>query len=231
MSLTGGAASAGGREHSEGRGGGEQAGGDAHLVLHSNTHGADTSTRVGVASRGDLTNVWPTSTGSGRSSTPNARTHARRHLARQRHQLGRRGLAAIDERERVLGGDPGASVAVPALEAGVLDQPRRGRLDPPVRLRPARRVAGERRARLGGSRIGLVKNEPALTESGSPGSITMPLPRRRPSTASRTSASGGAVADRARPACAPARRSVSGPETALAQPEGDARARSSGRGT
>ena len=35
-----------------------------------------------------------------------------------------------------------------------------------------------------------MKNEPALTESGSPGSITIPLPRRRPSTAARTSASG-----------------------------------------
>ena len=42
----------------------------------------------------------------------------------------------------------------------------------------------------GSGRIGLVKNEPAETESGSPGSSTMPLPRRRPSTASRTSASG-----------------------------------------
>jgi hypothetical protein len=41
-----------------------------------------------------------------------------------------------------------------------------------------------------GSRIGLVKNEPALTESGSSGSITIPLPRRSSSTASRTSVSG-----------------------------------------
>ena len=39
-------------------------------------------------------------------------------------------------------------------------------------------------------RIGFVKNEPALTESGSSGSTTMPLARRRPSTASRCSPSG-----------------------------------------
>ena len=45
---------------------------------------------------------------------------------------------------------------------------------------------------------GLVKNEPAETESGSAGSITMPLPRRRPSTAPRTSAS-GAVSPSATP--------------------------------
>ena len=35
-----------------------------------------------------------------------------------------------------------------------------------------------------------MKKEPALTESGSAGSMTMPLPRRSSSTASRTSASG-----------------------------------------
>ena len=45
-------------------------------------------------------------------------------------------------------------------------------------------------ANASSGRIGFVKNEPALTESGSPGSTTMPLPRRRESTAARTSASG-----------------------------------------
>jgi len=40
------------------------------------------------------------------------------------------------------------------------------------------------------SRIGLVKNEPALRVSGSAGSSTMPLPHRSASTAARTSPSG-----------------------------------------
>src|SRR3954447_5404089 len=40
------------------------------------------------------------------------------------------------------------------------------------------------------SRIGFVKKDPALTESGSAGSITMPFPRRSASTAERTSPSG-----------------------------------------
>ena len=43
-----------------------------------------------------------------------------------------------------------------------------------------------------------MKNEPALTESGSAGSTTMPLPRRSPSTASRTAAA-GALAPRSTP--------------------------------
>src|SRR5262249_1783771 len=37
---------------------------------------------------------------------------------------------------------------------------------------------------------GFVKNDPALKVSGSAGSSTMPLPRRSPSTAARTSVSG-----------------------------------------
>ena len=45
-------------------------------------------------------------------------------------------------------------------------------------------------ANAAGSRIGFVKNEPADTESGSPGSTTMPFARRSASTASRTAASG-----------------------------------------
>jgi hypothetical protein len=48
------------------------------------------------------------------------------------------------------------------------------------------------------SRIGLVKNEPADTVSGSSESITMPLPRRSASTASRTSCSGARSASSAR---------------------------------
>ena len=51
--------------------------------------------------------------------------------------------------------------------------------------RPARPRAPPRR-----STTGLVKNEPALQVSWSAGSSTMPLPRRRSRTASRTSASG-----------------------------------------
>ena len=41
------------------------------------------------------------------------------------------------------------------------------------------------------TRIGLVKNEPALRWLSSAGSITIDFSLRRPSTASRTSASGG----------------------------------------
>src|SRR3954470_4595052 len=45
-------------------------------------------------------------------------------------------------------------------------------------------------AKAASDTIGLVKNEPAETESGSSVSSTIPLPRRSPSTASRTSPSG-----------------------------------------
>jgi len=48
--------------------------------------------------------------------------HTRGDLAGQRHQLGRGRVAAIDERERVLGGDPGASVSVPLVEAGAFER-------------------------------------------------------------------------------------------------------------
>ena len=48
----------------------------------------------------------------------------------------------------MLGGDPGASVSVPLVEAGAFDQPGGGRLDPPVRLGPPRWVPGDRRPRL-----------------------------------------------------------------------------------
>ena len=72
-------------------------------------------------------------------------------------------------------------------EAGVLDQPRRAGLH--AGRRPAARPA-HRRGRRSASRTGLVKNEPALHVSWSSASSTIPLPRRRPRTASRTSASG-----------------------------------------
>ena len=137
--------------------------------------------------------TWPTSTGSGCSVDAEARARTPAgDLARQRHQLGGRRAAAVDERERVLGGDPDAAVAVAAREPGALDQPRGRGLDRARRAREPRRARRAARAPRtpSGSRIGLVKNEPALTESGSAGSITMPLPRRSASTASRTSASG-----------------------------------------
>ena len=117
---------------------------------------------------------------------PEPLLHAAGDLAGERHQLGGRGAAAVDERERVLGGDADAAVAVALVEPGLLDEPGRGGLDAPVGLRPR----GRARPSGADSRIGFVKNEPALTESGSAGSITMPLRRRRASTASRTSPSG-----------------------------------------
>ena len=62
---------------------------------------------------------------------------------------GGRARAAVGERERVLGRDRDAArVAVAALEAGALDQPRGGGLDAPVGLREARRAAV-----LGGARL------------------------------------------------------------------------------
>src|SRR6266545_6645202 len=60
-----------------------------------------------------------------------------------------------------------------------------------VLTRPSR--SGHRGAPSGttaGSTIGLVKNDPALQVSWSSGSSTMPLPRRSPSTASRTASIG-----------------------------------------
>ena len=56
----------------------------------------------------------------------------------------------------------------------------------PATARAARSTA----ANCPASRTGLRKNEPALLVSGSPGSSTIPLPRRRPRTAERTAASG-----------------------------------------
>ena len=117
--------------------------------------------------------LWPTSTGSGCSAMPKRCSTPAGDLVGERHQLRRRRAAAVDERERVLGRDAGAAVAVALVEARLLDQPRRRGLDAAVGLGPRRRSPGG-----AGSRIGLVKNEPALTESGSLGSITMPLPRR-----------------------------------------------------
>jgi hypothetical protein len=138
----------------------------------------------------------PTSTGSGTSSTPKRSLHAAGDLAREATQLGGRAGAAIGERERVLGGDRDAlRVAVAAREARALDEPRGRGLHAAVASGHAggalagaapRRSAAKRAA----SRTGLVKNEPALTESGSAGSSTMPLPRRSARTASRTAASG-----------------------------------------
>src|SRR5215218_6901656 len=61
--------------------------------------------------------------------------HATGYLARQRHQLRGGRAAAVDEGERVLGGDADAVVSVATREAGALDQPRRRRLDAAVGLR------------------------------------------------------------------------------------------------
>ena len=72
---------------------------------------------------------------------------------------------------------------------------------------PSPRRSATRRssaANSAASRTGFVKNEPALTESGSSGSMTMPLPRRSASTASRTSASGARS-----PSATPSRRASS----------------------
>ena len=52
--------------------------------------------------------------------------------------------------------------------------------------RPCSAARSSSAANASSSRIGFVKNEPADTVSGSAGSSTMPLPRRSPSTASRT---------------------------------------------
>ena len=111
--------------------------------------------------RGDSSTTWPTSTGSGCSATPKRVLHAGGDLVRERHQLGGGGAAAVDERERVLGGDADAAVAVALVEAGLLDQPRGRDLDAPVGLGPGRRAVGRRvedrvgEERAGADRVGV----------------------------------------------------------------------------
>ena len=61
-----------------------------------------------------------------------------------------------------------------------------------------------------------MKNEPALTESGSAGSMTMPLRRRSPSTASRTSAS-GALPPTGTPSARASSAYRSGPDSAASR--------------
>ena len=77
--------------------------------------------------------------------------------------------------------DPTARAGVAATETGVLDEPGRRAASPG----PARRAsAGVRRPGTSASgSTGLVKNDPTLQVSWSSASSTMPLPRRRPSTA------------------------------------------------
>ena len=70
---------------------------------------------------------------------------------------------------------PAADADVALGEAGVLDQPRRARLDRAVGLLPAR-VRRRGAVPPGRGRRGLVKNDPALQVSWSAGSSTMPLP-------------------------------------------------------
>ena len=129
-------------------------------------------------------------------------------------------LPPVDEGERVLGRDADSSAPVPALEAGVLDQPGRGGLDPAVRLGQAGRAPGSV-AHSSCVRIGLVKNEPALTESGSAGSITMPLPRRSPSTAAAHLGQRRAAADRHVERAGELGVAQRAGEAGLAEPEGD----------
>src|SRR4051812_43429624 len=89
-----------------------------------------------------------------------ALVHARGDLAGQRDELACGAVAAVGQRERVLGGDGDAlGVAVAAREPGPLDEPRRARLDAAVRLRPAGRLGlgalGQRGELLGGDdRVG-----------------------------------------------------------------------------
>src|SRR5579875_4018152 len=61
--------------------------------------------------------------------------------ARELDQLARARTAAVDQRERVLGGDRRPPQRLTAPEAGSLDQPRGRGPDSPVRLGPRRRPA------------------------------------------------------------------------------------------
>ena len=105
-------------------------------------------------------------------------------------------------------------------EAGALDQPRGAELGHAVgggelggTTSPGSRAASA--ASVAASTIGFVKNEPALRDSGSSGSTTMPLPRRSSITVSRTSAERRALAlrdaERARELGVAERRADSSP--------------------
>ena len=131
-------------------------------------------------------------------------------LAGQRDELRGRRSPAVDQRQRVLGRDARRA----RCRSRVRSRPARSTMPPrsslarrapassvPPPLAEPRDDATLERREIRGSRTGLVKNEPALTESGSAASTTMPLPRRSASTASRTSAS-GARSPTARPSSA-----------------------------
>src|SRR5919204_2634248 len=60
--------------------------------------------------------------------------HAGGDLARQADELRRRAAPAVDERERVLGGDRHAPARESLVEARALDEPRRRGLHAPVAL-------------------------------------------------------------------------------------------------
>ena len=126
-----------------------------------------------------------------------------------RDELGRRARAAVRQREHVLRGDRDRlRVAVTALEAGALDEPRGERSSRSARRRSARMAARRPEAELRRSPLDELAERVAPQDrvrradhadslSGSAGSSTMPLPRRSSSTAARTSCSGarGALVD------------------------------------
>src|SRR6185437_4332125 len=111
----------------------------------------------------------PTSTGSLASSTPNV------SLTPSRTVLARASRPAVVA-------SPGLTRASVCLDEIRAPAP----IPEPATVRATRSSA----AKLWSSSTGLRKNEPTLLVSGSPGSSTIPLPRRRPRTAERTSASG-----------------------------------------
>jgi hypothetical protein len=111
--------------------------------------------------------------------------------------VGAGGVAAIDEREGVARGEAGCAVCIALAEAGALQQPRGGELDAvigggPLRnLRGATPAAAAMLASSSAVTMGFLKKEPALRQSGSPGTRSIPLLRRRSRTAVATSASVG----------------------------------------
>ena len=158
---------------------------------------------------GYLEQSAPIRIGSGVSSIPNSRPYTVAHPSGQRNHVRRGGVAAVGQRQRMLGGQPGgrAVARIALAEAGALDQPARGQLHPvraPGSWAPARRRAPASRSNSGGrdDRVGEERPDAPGVVVGLVEHHALACPQRQHRVAHPR------PGRRARPARRPARRSV-----------------------
>ncbi len=142
----------------------------------------------------------PTISGSISSRMPKRSSTAAAMLLRQAPNLFRRRAAAIHQRQRVPRRDSCCALCISLREPRLLNQPRRGNLH--AALVSSARGETRRHALHCDSAIvlncslltaGFLKKLPALRQSGSPSTSSIPFDRRTLRTASATSASPGSV--------------------------------------